>query len=318
MTYRLGIIMDPIEAIHVKKDSSLAMLLAAQGLGWELWYLQPGRLSLQRGRVVGQCQPVTVYDDHEHWYELGNAEHMPLDRLSVVLMRLDPPVDMQYVYITQLLDLVEAAGTLVVNRPSSLRDFNEKLATAWFPECTPPQLVSRHERDFHAFLKQHADIVVKPLDRMGGASVYRITEGDANASVIIEDLTRNGTEFMIAQRYLPEITDGDKRILLIDGEPVPWALARIPAPGELRGNLAAGGRGEGVALSARDREICALTGPVLRDMGIMFAGIDVIGDYLTEINVTSPTCIRELDSIYGLDIAGQLMESIRARMQAGA
>lgn len=311
---KLGIIMDPIGSIIPRKDSSLAMLLAAQARDWELFYMEAADLRLKDDHVQADARPLTVFDTATCWYATRTSRVINLDALDVILMRVDPPVDMEYIYTTALLDLVEAAGTLVVNRPSALRDFNEKLATAWFAECSPPQIVSRCVADFREFLDHHGDIIVKPLDRMGGGSIYRVRAGETNAGVIFEDLTANGNKLAVAQLFLPEIRNGDKRILLIDGEPVPYALARIPAPGENRGNLAAGGLGKGVALSSRDRWICDQVGPTLRELGILFAGIDVIGDWLTEINITSPTCIRELETLYDLDIAGQLLDAIETRL----
>ena len=312
---RLGILMDPIESINIKKDSSFAMLLAAQKRGWELLYMEQSDLFLRDGRVYAQVRQLHVIDDPQHWYDLEAAHIEPLDRIDILLMRKDPPLNMEFMYTTYLLERAEAAGTLVVNKPSSLRDCNEKLYTAWFIDCCAPTLVTRQARQFREFLNEHGDIILKPLDGMGGASIFRIQQGDTNTSVILETLTDHGRRYAMAQRFIPEISAGDKRILMIDGEPVPYALARIPAPGEARGNLAAGGRGEGVALSARDRWICEQVGPALRAKGLYFVGLDVIGDYLTEINVTSPTCIRELDKQYGLDIAGQLMDCLAAKRQ---
>lgn len=312
---RLGILMDPIQSINIKKDSSFAMLLAAQRRGWELLYMEQSDLFLRDGRVYAQVQRLHVIDDPAHWFDLDDAHIEPLDRIDILLMRKDPPLNMEFMYTTYLLELAEAAGTLVVNKPASLRDCNEKLYTAWFTECGPPTLVTRQARQFREFLSEHGDIILKPLDGMGGASIFRVRQGDSNTSVILETLTDHGRRYAMAQRFIPEISAGDKRILMIDGEPVPYALARIPAPGEARGNLAAGGRGEGVELSARDRWICERVGPTLRAKGLYFVGLDVIGDYLTEINVTSPTCIRELDKLYGLDIAGQLMDCLAAKRQ---
>ena len=308
--------MDPIGSIKIHKDSTFAMLLAAQARGWALTYMEISDLSLRDGRAFAHMRPLTVRDDPAAWYQWGEPRTEPLDTLDVVLMRKDPPLDMEYVYATHILQRAEAAGLLVVNRPAALRDVNEKLSTAWFPQCCAPSLVTRDMERLRAFLQEQGEIVLKPLDQMGGASVFRVARGDPNTSVILEILTAHGTRFTLAQRYLPEIAHGDKRILLLDGEPVPYALARIPAPGETRGNLAAGGRGEGVSLSERDRWICAQVGPMLRDRGLLFVGLDVIGDYLTEINVTSPTCIRELDRAYDLDIAGELMDIIARRREA--
>jgi len=314
---KLGIVMDPISAIKVHKDSSFAMLLAARARGWQLFYMEQADLYLQAGQAFASMRRLRVQDQSSDWYEHAEAEEQPLSSLDVVLMRKDPPFDMEYLYTTHILERAELEGTLIVNRPSSLRDCNEKLFTAWFPECCAPSVVSRDPARLRAFLHQHQDIILKPLDAMGGASIFRVRENDPNISVILETLTELGQRTAMAQKFIPEISQGDKRILMIDGVPVPYALARIPAQGETRGNLAAGGRGEGVELSDRDRWICAQTGPQLRERGLIFVGLDVIGDYLTEINVTSPTCIRELDQQYGLDIAGQLMESIEARLHSG-
>ncbi|MCA1852914.1 MAG: glutathione synthase [Beggiatoa sp.] len=315
MAIDLGIVMDPIAGISIKKDSSFAMLLAAQRRGWRLWYLEVGDLFLHQGLAQARLRRLVVEDNPVHWYDLGEDDSFPLSRLDVILMRKDPPFDMAYLYATYLLELAEAAGLLVVNAPQGLRDANEKLFTAWFPQCCPESLVTRHRTRIKSFLAEYRDIILKPLDGMGGASIFRVRIEDPNTNVIIETLTDHGRRFTMAQRFIPEITEGDKRILLIDGHPVPYALARYPAPGETRGNLAAGGRGAGVALSERDRWICAEVGETLRRKGLMFVGLDVIGDYLTEINVTSPTCIRELDTLYGLDIAGQLMDAIAKRLR---
>ncbi|MFP4243842.1 MAG: glutathione synthase [Ectothiorhodospira sp.] len=315
---RLGVIMDPIRDIHFRKDSTLAMLLAAQARGWSLHYMEQGDLFLEDGRVRARSRPLEVRNDPNDWFTLGAPETHPVSDLQVVLMRKDPPFDMEYIYSTYLLELAMAEGCLVVNHPGALRDANEKLFTAWFPQCCPPTLVTRDPARIRGFLKQERDIVVKPLDGMGGASVFRLAPGDSNTGVILETVTDRGRRTVMAQRFLPEFTQGDKRILLIDGEPVPHALARIPAAGEGRANLAAGGRGEGVALTDHDRWICAQVGPRLREKGLIFVGLDVIGRYLTEINVTSPTCIRELDALYDLDIGGQLMEAIARHLEARA
>jgi len=315
MSIRLGMVMDPITRIKVAKDSSLAMLLAAQARGWDLHYLEMGDLFLRDGRAWGRQRPLAVRDDPEDWFEFGDPGDLPLDELDVILMRKDPPFDLEYLYATQILELAEARGVLVVNRPASLRDANEKLFTAWFPQCCAPTLVSRDQQRLRRFLEEQGDIILKPLDAMGGASIFRLRPDDPNISVVLETLTGHGARMAMAQRFLPEISAGDKRILLIDGAPVPHALARIPAKGETRGNLAAGGRGQGVDLSERDRWICEQVAPVLREKGLIFVGLDVIGDYLTEINVTSPTCIRELDRLYGLDIAGTLMDCIESKLE---
>ncbi len=310
MSVKLGVIMDPIGSINYKKDSTLAMLLAAQQQGWELYYMEQADLFLATAEARALMRPLQVQADPDCWYSLGQTEPRPLAELDVILMRKDPPFDMDYIYTTYLLELAETAGTLVVNRPQSLRDANEKLFTALFPQCTPPTLVSSRAELIRDFLAEHGDIILKPLDSMGGTSIFRVQQGDVNTGVIIETLTHHGRRQIMAQRYIPEISEGDKRILLIDGDPIPYALARIPAQGETRANLAAGGRGVGIPLTDRDRWICEQVAPVLRAKGLLFVGLDVIGDYLTEINVTSPTCIRELDEQFNLNIAGRLLERI--------
>jgi len=310
MGKKLGILMDPIGSIKVSKDSSLAMLLAAQKRGWELHYMEQGDLFLEQGSCHARLRQLVVRDDQQDWFTLSSERTAALAELDVVLMRKDPPVDMEFIYTTFLLQRAETEGVRVVNSPAAIRNANEKLYTAWFPQCCPPNRVSRNASRLREFLEEHRDIIVKPLDGMGGTSIFRIREGDPNLNVIIETITANGTTTAMAQRYIPEITAGDKRILMINGEPFPHALARIPAHGETRGNLAAGGRGEGVDLSKRDYWICQQVGPALRKQGLMFVGLDVIGDYLTEINVTSPTCIRELDSLYDADIAGDFLDTV--------
>ncbi len=315
MPTALGVVMDPIGSIKYHKDSTLAMLLAAQARGWELYYLEMADLLLADGEAQGLMRPLRVFADPEHWFELGESSLRPLHELNVILMRKDPPFDMEYIYATYLLEMAEQRGSLVVNRPQSLRDANEKVYTSHFPQCTPPTLITRRAELIRAFLQQHKEVIIKPLGGMGGASIFKVSAGDPNTSVIIETLTENGSRYTMAQRFIPEISAGDKRILLVDGEPVPYALARIPAKGELRGNLAAGGHGEGVPLTGRDYWICEQVAPILREKGLIFVGLDVIGEYLTEINVTSPTCIRELDAQYGLDIGGQLMDAIARRLE---
>ncbi|MCU7914465.1 MAG: glutathione synthase [Candidatus Thiodiazotropha sp. (ex Gloverina cf. vestifex)] len=314
MSINIGVVMDPIGTIKNHKDSTFAMLLAAQARGWTLHYMEQQDLSLRDGTCLARTRELRVEDNKADWYRFGASRQMALHELDTVLMRKDPPFDMEYIYTTYLLEQAESRGCLIVNRPSSLRDANEKLFTALFPTCTPPTMVTRRAEDIRAFHAEHGDIILKPLGGMGGASVFRVPPQDPNLGVIIETLTQHGTTYTMAQRFIPEITKGDKRILMIDGEPVPYALARIPAEGETRGNLAAGGRGEGVPLSERDHWIAAQVGPELKARGILFAGLDVIGDYLTEINVTSPTCIRELDTQFDLDIAGNLMDVISAKL----
>ena len=318
MKIKLGVVMDPIGAIHFHKDTTLAMLLAAQARDWELYYMEQPDLFLQDGRCYARSGRLSVKNDEKNWFSLSDPQTAPLDELDVVLMRKDPPVDLEFFYSTFLLERAEAHGALIVNRPGAVRNANEKLYTAWFPDCCPPMRVSRDMKLLKEFLEEHHDIIVKPLNGMGGASIFRVQQGDPNVNVILETITGNGTTTAMAQRYIPEITEGDKRILMIDGKPFPHALARIPASGETRGNLAAGGSGKGVDLSERDRWICEQVGPALREQGLLFVGIDVIGDYLTEINVTSPTCIRELDSIYQADIAGDLMDAIENQLKSRA
>ena len=311
---RIGMIMDPIESITPYKDSSLAMLLEATRRGAEIHYFQQGDLKLLAGKAIGRSQLLTVRDQNDDWFELGASQYVDLGDLDVILMRKDPPFDMEYVYTTYILDRAAVAGALVVNRPQALRDMNEKAYTAWFPECTPLTLVTRSMDEMRAFLADNERIVVKPLDGMGGKSIFVVQKGDNNANVIFETLTDYGQRFAMAQVYIPEISLGDKRILLIDGEAVPYSLARIPSADDNRGNLVTGAKGVGQELSDVDRSICERVGPVLRDQGVIFAGIDVIGDYMTEVNVTSPTGIRELDAQFDLNIAGLLFDAIETKL----
>ena len=314
MSLEIGIVMDPIGSINIKKDSTFAMMLAAQRRGWRLWYMELGDLALTPEHCLARMREVVVEDNTKKWYRFGATEVRPLASLPAVLMRKDPPFDMEYIYATYLLEQAQDAGTLVVNDPRTLRDANEKVFTARFPQCCPPLLVTRSAADIADFLGRHGDMVLKPLGGMGGMSVFRVSAGAHNLNVIVETLTEHGRRYCMAQRYIPQIAEGDKRILLIDGQPVPYALARVPALGESRGNLAAGASAHGRPLSERDRTIASLVGPELRRRGVLFAGIDVIGDYLTEVNITSPTCIRELDAIYGLDIAGDLIAVIEEKL----
>ena len=314
MNVKVGVVMDPIDSINVKKDTTLAMMLAAQRRGWKLRYMELGDLFVRDGDAHARMRPIDVRDDPHDWYTLGEPHTGALASLDVILMRKDPPFDMEFVYATYILERAEAVGVLVVNKPRSLRDANEKMFTAWFPRCCPPSLVTREHARMASFLDEHGDIIVKPLDGMGGVSVFRVRAGDPNMNVVFETLTRQQTRYAMCQRYIPEIRDGDKRVLLIEGEPVGYALARVPAGGDARGNLAAGARGVGMEITARMRAIAGEVGPVLREKGLIFAGLDVIGDYLTEINVTSPTCVRELDAEFGIDIAGKLMGAIEARL----
>ncbi|GAB1408402.1 glutathione synthase [Thermomonas brevis] len=306
------VVMDPIGAIKTAKDSTFAMLLEAQRRGHRLHYVRPGGLAVRDGTAVADVAPLAVRDEQGRHFELGEWGPLAFGAGQVVLMRTDPPVDANYLHDTQVLGMAQRQGALVVNDPQGLRDFNEKLAALLFPQCCPPTLVSRDPAALKAFVATHGDAVLKPLDGMGGRSIFRARAGDPNLNVILETLTLGGTALAMAQRFIPEISAGDKRILLVDGEPVDYALARIPQGDEFRGNLAAGGRGEGRPLSERDRWIAAQVGPEMRRRGMLFVGLDVIGDYLTEVNVTSPTCIRELDAQYGLNIAGTLFDRIEA------
>lgn len=315
MTKKIGVLMDPIEDIKVAKDTSLAMMLAAQRQGWEIYYFKREDLSMRDGVPAAVMQSAKVFDDAGHWFELGQQAEEPLANLDCILMRLDPPFNMDYVFATYFLQRAADDGVLVLNNPAALRDINEKMYTAWFPDCCPPTLItSRHDklRDFH---QEHQDIIVKPLDGMGGASIFRLRADDPNVSVVLETMTDFGKTQIMAQRYIPEITEGDKRILVVDGVAVSHALARMPAAGETRGNLAAGGTGVAVPLTKRDKEIISRIGPTLVEKGVLFAGVDVIGDWVTEINVTSPTCARELDEQCDLDIGGQFMEAIAKRLK---
>jgi glutathione synthase len=316
LTRKLAVVMDPIQAINYKKDTTLAMLWAAQDAGFALFYMELPHLLLRDGEARGLLHPLTVFRDPAHWFELGAPEEQPLAAMDVILMRKDPPFDMDYIYATYLLEQAEAAGVLVANRADSLRNCNEKLFATHFPQCSPTLLVSADAQTLRQFQRAHGDVVMKPLDGMGGRSIFRIKAGDDNIGVIIETLTANGRQPIMAQRYLPEIVDGDKRILMIDGVPVSHCLARIPMSGENRGNLAAGGRGEVRPLSERDRWIAAQVAPELRRRGLYFVGLDVIGDYLTEINVTSPTCLREIESASGEPIASRFIDVLLAKLAA--
>ena len=316
MHVKLAVVMDPIASINTKKDTTLAMLYAAQRRGWELYYIEQDGLFSRDGEPMAIMRELEVFDNPGDWFRLGEPARRPLSTLDVVLMRKDPPFDNEYVYSTYILEEAERRGTLVVNKPQSLRDCNEKFYATHFPQCCPPFLVSRHKDLLKEFYQTHNDVIFKPLDGMGGTSVFRLKHPDPNVSVIIETLTDHGRKQIMAQTYIPEISAGDKRILMIDGQHVGYALARVPAPNETRGNLAVGGTAKGVELSERDRWICAQVGPSLKAKGLLFVGLDVIGDYLTEINVTSPTCVRELDAAFGLNIAGDLMDCIMAKLKA--
>ena len=315
MKTRLGVVMDPIANVNYAKDSTLALLWAAQDRGWDLFYMEQGDLFLRDGSARASVRGLEVRRDQAHWFTLGAPRELALRELDALLMRKDPPFDSEFLYSTHILEAAANDGCLVVNEPRALRDCNEKLFATRFPQCCPPLLVIRDPARLREFQHEHGDVILKPLDAMGGAAVFRVRDGDPNFSVILETLTAHGSTTIMAQRYIPQIVDGDKRILMIDGEPVPYALARIPQAGETRGNLAAGGRGEARALSERDRWIASEVGPELRARGLLFVGLDVIGDYLTEINVTSPTCIRELDKACGLDIGAAVIDAVAARLE---
>ena len=313
MTRQTGVVMDPISTIKTYKDSTFAMLLEAQRRGHAIWYMEPRDLSVRDGRALAHMRRLEVRDQSEDWFSLGETEERDLSTLDFLLMRKDPPFEMSYVYTTYILDLAERAGVLVVNRPQALRDANEKCFITQFPQCCVPTSITQSSGDIRAFVGQHGLSVIKRLDAMGGESIFQLRPGDPNLNVILETMTGGDSGFVMVQKYIPEITQGDKRILVVDGKPAPFALARIPNPGDFRGNLAKGGTGKGVPLSERDRWICAQVGPELRQRGILFAGLDVIGEYLTEINVTSPTCIRELDAQFGLNIAADLFDAMEHR-----
>jgi len=310
----LGVVMDPIGAIKPYKDTTLALMLAAQQRGWALRYLEMHDLWLRDGVAWGRARPVKVFDDKKHWFELGEAEDIRLGEMDAILMRKDPPFDLEYITATYILERAEDQGALVVNKPQALRDANEKVFISWFAHCCAPTLVSRDAEQLRAFHREQGDVVLKPLDGMGGMGIFRIGADGLNLGAVIETLTDNGRRTIMAQRYLPQILDGDTRVLLIDGEPVPYGLARIPKAGETRGNLAAGGRGEARPLTERQRWIASEVGAKLRQKGLVFVGLDVIGDYLTEINVTSPTCAREIDAAFGTDIGSLAMAAIEARL----
>jgi glutathione synthase len=315
MTIKLGVVMDPIADINYKKDTTLAMLWAAQARDWQLYYMEQTDLYLEQGVAKASMSHLTVFRDPDGWFALDHSQDRELAELDVILMRKDPPFDNEYIYTTYILEEAECKGTLIVNRCQSLRDCNEKVFATHFPQCCPPVLVSANMGRLKAFHRQHQDVIFKPLDGMGGTAIFRVKPEDPNLSVILEMLTEHGNLTIMAQKFIPQITEGDKRILMVHGEPVPYSLARIPLVGETRGNLAAGGSGRAQPLSDRDRWIAAEVGPTLREKGLLFAGLDIIGDYLTEINVTSPTCVREIDSGYDLDIAGQLMDCISKELQ---
>ena len=315
---KVGIVMDPIANVTYRKDSSLSLLWAAKRRGWALYYLEQEDLYLHQGRAFGQVRDLDVFKDPDHWFDLGEPRAMPLAELDVILMRKDPPVDRAFLDATHLLGFAEREGVLVVNPTQVLRECNEKLFAQQFTDCIVPTVVSSNSAILKAFHREHRDVIFKPLDGMGGSGIFRITEDGRNLGSVIEQLTSLGRYHIMAQRFIPEITEGDTRILVIDGEAVPFGLARLPAEGEVRGNLAAGGHGVVRALNDRDRELVARVAPVLKDKGIIIAGLDVIGGFITEINVTSPTCFREIDAQEGTDIAGRVMNAIARRVASRA
>ena len=305
----IAFILNPLDSLKPAKDSSIEMMRAATRHGHRLWAIEPGGLSLVEGVVLGSVQALTL-TDKPVWYKVEPAVSRPLKSFSAVLMRLDPPFNMEYVYHTYLLELAETQGARIFNRPHALRDFNEKLSTARFPQLTPPLIVARDEWVLRSFIETQGDVILKPLDGMGGSGIFRVRTGDANIGVILETMTHYGNHTIMAQRYLPEITEGDKRVLLVDGVPMPYCLARLPAPGETRGNLAAGGTGRAQPLSARDLEIANTVAPVLKREGLLLVGLDIIGNCLTEINVTSPTCRREIRDQTGFDITDAVITAL--------
>ena len=312
---KIAIILDPLDSIKTYKDTTYAMMVEAAGRGHELHILMQDGLMWKRGRIIGESCRLELTgsastQSKERWYHIDLPREDALTEFDAVLMRKDPPFDMEYVTATWLLELASREGARVFNDPRALRDHSEKLAIAEFPRFTAPTLVTRMENQIHHFIDEHADVVVKPLDGMGGAQVFRVTDVDPNRNVIVETLTLHGTRSIMAQRYIPEIREGDKRVLLIGGEAVPYSLARIPKPGESRGNLAAGGTGVARPLSARDLEIATALGPELTRRGLLLVGLDVIGDYLTEVNVTSPTCFQEIRAQTGCNVAGLFIDAL--------
>lgn len=314
MTIKLGIISDPISGFNIKKDTGFAMMLEAQKRGFEIHYMEMNDLFLRGGQSFATSSVATVFDNTEKWYELQEKQTIALADLDVILMRKDPPFDTEYIYATYLLERAEQAGTLVINKPQSLRDANEKLFTAWFSEHTPDTLVTREQTHIRAFLEEHKDIILKPLDGMGGASIFRVKQDDPNIGVICETLTNHGSQYAMAQNFIPAIKDGDKRVLVVNGEVIPYCLARIPQGGETRGNLAAGGRGEARPITDVERKIAEAVAPTLIEKGLIFVGLDIIGDKLTEINVTAPTCVKEIEAAYDISITDKLFDAIEHKL----
>lgn len=318
MSIKLGVVMDPIDRISFHKDTTLALLNAAQERGIDLFYMEQSDLSIQQGVAMGRMAPLRVDMNPNDWYQLGDVTDQPLAALNIIIMRKDPPFDSEFIYSTYILERAEQAGVLVANKPQSLRDCNEKVFATEFADLMTPTIVTRRADLLKAFHKQHGDVIFKPLDGMGGSSIFRLQANDPNVSVIIETLTDHGAQQIMAQCFIPDIREGDKRILMIDGEPVPFCLARIPAVGETRGNLAAGGRGVTQPLSAENRAVAEKIGPILKAKGLYFVGLDIIGNHLTEINVTSPTCVREISRDSGIDVAGQFIDCLLAKLDSAA
>ncbi|PAJ74917.1 glutathione synthase [Pseudoalteromonas sp. NBT06-2] len=316
MSIKLGIVSDPISGFNIKKDTGFAMMVEAQNRGYEVYYMEIDDLYLRKGQAFATAAKAQLFEDENHWYELEEKQNIALANLDVILMRKDPPFDTEYIYATYILERAELTGTLIVNKPQSLRDANEKLFTAWFSEFTPDTLVTRNQQQIRSFLDEHGDIILKPLDGMGGASIFRVKKDDANLGVICETLTKHGKEFAMAQNYIPEIKQGDKRVLVVDGQVIPYCLARIPQNGETRGNLAVGGRGEARPLSESDLKIAQAIAPTLKEKGLIFVGLDIIGDKLTEINVTAPTCVKEIQAAYDISITGILFDAIERRIES--
>lgn len=314
MTVKLAVVMDPISQIHYYKDTTLALLLEAQSRKWDLFYFEPKDLFIKEGIPYGMAKPLQVFADPISWFALGDMAEVELSSFDIILMRKDPPFNMEYIYTTYLLEFAKNQGVMVVNDPQSLRDANEKLFAQWFPLCMPQTLVSCNAHLLHKFIQEQQDVVLKPLHSMGGGSIFRLTANDYNINVVIEVLTDNGRQHIMAQRFLPEIVHGDKRIFLINGEPVPFAVARLPKEGEIRGNLAAGGTAKGVELSERDYWLCEQIGATLKEKNLLFVGLDVIGDFITEINVTSPTCVRELESFYPISVSAQFLDVLESKI----
>lgn len=314
MSIQMGVVMDPIESIQFKKDSSLALMLEAHRRGWKIQYMQQKDLWVHNGEAFARMCEAHVHNDPHHWFDLKKPEERPLTELDVILMRKDPPFDMEYIYTTYILERAEASGVWIINKPQSLRDANEKFFTAWFPQCTPPTLIARGQEKLIKFIQTHNDIILKPLDEMGGHSIFRIKEKDPNTNVILETITHNFQRTVIAQRYLPEIKDGDRRIMLIDGKPVPHVLARYPKIGDFRGNLAQGASCKASKFRDQDQWLCDQISPVLQEKGLFFVGIDVIGDLITEINVTSPTCIREFDALFSLNLSKEILDQMETQL----